>query len=197
MTKVCSAIIVFAVFCGVLAAALTQFEQDFLDAHNNKRRIVVPTASNMRELKWSAELASVALNYSRKCVYKHNPNKYEEAPSFRRVGENLRYDTNENTPFEVVTSWDDEKHDYDYYANTCVPNKKCGHYTQVAWAETEYVGCAVTLCTPLVDKSDSAYFYVCNYGERGNMNCDRPYIEGSTCSQCPSGYTCTNKLCRR
>ncbi|XP_061194317.1 peptidase inhibitor 16-like [Saccostrea echinata] len=165
-------------------------------AHNAKRRSVVPTASNMIELKWSAELASVAENYSRKCVYGHNPNKYDEAPSFKRVGENLRYSTREETPLEVVSSWDDERIDYNYNANTCAPDKKCGHYTQVAWAETEYVGCAVTKCTPLVGKSDSAYYYVCNYGERGNMNGNRPYISGTPCSQCPSGYTCSNKLCR-
>ena len=30
----------------------------------------------------------------------------------------------------------------------------------------------------------------------GNMNGNRPYIKGSSCSQCPSGYTCNNGLCR-
>lgn len=43
--------------------------------------------------KWSDELATVAQNYANKCVYGHNPNKYEEAPSFERVGENLYYNT--------------------------------------------------------------------------------------------------------
>lgn len=40
-------------------------------------------------------MATVAQNYANKCVYGHNPNKYEEAPSFERVGENLYYNTGE------------------------------------------------------------------------------------------------------
>lgn len=41
--------------------------------------------------KWSDELATVAQNYANKCVSGHNPNKYDEAESFKRVGENLYY----------------------------------------------------------------------------------------------------------
>lgn len=35
--------------------------------------------------------------------------------------------------------------------------------------------------------------------QSGNMNGDRPYIHviGSTCSQCPSGYSCNNGLCSK
>ncbi|XP_078313034.1 GLIPR1-like protein 1 [Crassostrea virginica] len=187
-------VLALSLCCWESTAALTSVQQEFLDAHNAKRRVVSPSAANMRELKWSDELATVAQNYANKCVYGHNPNKYEEAPSFETVGENLYYYTAQVPPTRAVTYWDNEKYDYDFDTNTCIDF--CGHYTQVAWAETEYVGCAIAYCKPLEGKKPEAYYYVCNYGERGNMNGNRPYIKGSSCSQCPSGYTCNNGLCR-
>lgn len=33
----------------------------------------------------------IGQNYANKCVSGHNPNKYDEAESFKRVGENLYY----------------------------------------------------------------------------------------------------------
>nr|XP_034330685.1 GLIPR1-like protein 1 [Crassostrea gigas] len=102
------------------------------------------------------------------------------------------------SPSTAVNDWDDEKFYYNYGANTC--SFVCGHYTQVVWAETEYVGCAVASCSPLVLPGgttwSSGYYYVCNYGESGNFNGARPYVSGATCSQCPSGYTCNNNLCQ-
>ena len=37
------------------------------------------------------------------------------------------------SPDVAVTSWDNEKADYDYATDTCDPNSRfgCGHYTQV------------------------------------------------------------------
>nr|XP_034330687.1 peptidase inhibitor 16-like [Crassostrea gigas] len=199
MKQACLILLFVAYFCPSVCS-LTTFQQQFLDVHNEKRRIVNPTAANMRELKWSDELATVAQNYANKCVSGHNPNKYDKAESFKRVGENLYYSKDEATPRKAVEFWDNEKNSYDFGTNNCTHEKTCGHYTQVVWAETEYVGCAVAFCDPLIREGwSSGYFYVCNYGERGNMNGDRPYIHviGSTCSQCPSGYSCNNGLCSK
>nr|XP_022336098.1 repressed by EFG1 protein 1-like [Crassostrea virginica] len=121
-------VLALSLCCWETTAALTSIQQEFLDAHNAKRRVVSPSAANMRELKWSDELATVAQNYANKCVYGHNPNKYEEAPSFEKVGENLYYNTTQVPPTRAVTYWDNEKYDYDYDTNTCTD--VCGHYTQ-------------------------------------------------------------------
>ncbi|XP_078312679.1 GLIPR1-like protein 1 [Crassostrea virginica] len=153
----------------------------------------------MRELKWSGELASIAQNHANKCVYAHNPSRSSQSASFAYVGENLYANTAQVSPSYAVTYWDDEKNFYNYDTNTCSAptDMTCAHYTQNVWAETEYVGCAVAYCTPLQGFSwPSAYYYVCNYGIGGNFNGNRPYIKGSSCSQCPSGYTCNNGLCR-
>ncbi|XP_052703442.1 uncharacterized protein LOC128179829 [Crassostrea angulata] len=107
--------------------------------HNEKRRIVNPTAANMRELKWSDELATVAQNYANKCVSGHNPYKSDEAESFKRVGENLYYSKYEATPRKAVEYWDNEKNSYDFGTNICTHEKTCSHYTQKWSAELAIV----------------------------------------------------------
>ena len=43
---------------------------------------------------------------------------------------------------DALIMFKNETVDYDYWSNWCRPGKKCGHYTQMVWAETEAVGCA-------------------------------------------------------
>lgn len=45
-----------------------------------------------------------------------------------------------------------------------------GHYTQVVWAATTSVGCAVQYCPPgTMAEGMGAYFSVCNYLPAGNV----------------------------
>ena len=44
-----------------------------LDKHNELRRIVKPEASNMLKMKWYEYLEKLAQDYSRRCVFEHNP----------------------------------------------------------------------------------------------------------------------------
>nr|XP_022307789.1 cysteine-rich venom protein latisemin-like [Crassostrea virginica] len=162
-------------------------DQEFLNAHNNKRRIVSPTAANMKEMKWSQELATIARNYAQKCQFAHNTQRSSQSSTFSYVGENLYIGP--GSPSELVTAWDDEKSDYFFSSNTC--NGVCGHYTQVVWYASEYLGCARVQC------GTNYYLSVCNYGPGGNFNNLRPYTSGTPCSQCPSGYSCNNKLCSK
>ncbi|XP_061181190.1 GLIPR1-like protein 1 [Saccostrea echinata] len=90
------------------------------------------------------------------------------------------------TPAEAVNWWYAEVSKYNYNANSC--SGVCGHYTQVVWANSEYLGCAKQRCS-------NFYIYVCNYGPGGNISGRRPYSQGRRCSRCPSGYRCYNRLC--
>uniref|UniRef100_A0A8C6RNX8 SCP domain-containing protein n=1 Tax=Nannospalax galili TaxID=1026970 RepID=A0A8C6RNX8_NANGA len=72
--------------------------------------------------------------------------------------------------------------------NTRKCKKVCGHYTQVVWADSYKVGCAVQFCP-----RDGAHF-ICNYGPAGNYP-TWPYERGAVCSDCPKDDMCLNKLC--
>ncbi|KAG5886660.1 hypothetical protein JTB14_009478 [Gonioctena quinquepunctata] len=54
-------------------------------------------------------------------------------------------------------------------------------FTQVVWAETTRVGCAMT-------REGDNYYLVCNYGNTGN-EIGSP-VKGTPCSKCPPGMSC-------
>ncbi|XP_048780979.2 peptidase inhibitor R3HDML-like [Ostrea edulis] len=176
-------------------------QQEYLDAHNTARSIVSPTATNMRKMKWSDELAQVAQNYANKCIWGHNSARTSDTKAltsqFSYVGENL-YVTSRSSvlPSSAVESWDDEKSDYSYGTQACTG--VCGHYTQVVWANSEYVGCASSTCSSFTGLSSSfngGTIVVCNYGPGGNYGGQKPFESGTSCNSCPSGYSCSNNLC--
>ncbi|XP_022325337.2 GLIPR1-like protein 1 [Crassostrea virginica] len=160
---------------------------EFLNAHNEKRRIVSPAAANMREMKWSNELATIARNFASRCGHGHNSARSSQSASFQYVGENIY--RGYGSARDAVELWDSEKKYYHFSSNTC--SSVCGHYTQVVWYKSEYLGCARVKC------GTNDYNIVCNYGEGGNVNNRRPYTSGTPCSRCPRGSTCNNGLCRR
>lgn len=68
--------------------------------------------------------------------------------------------------------------------------RKVGHYTQMIWATTEYIGCARVSYRP--EKKNRIYQYVvCNYGPAGNVHERDIYEIGTPCSKCPSGTNCS------
>lgn len=51
------------------------------------------------------------------------------------VGENLYITSNyqyEGVTKAAIQAWYNEKSDYEYESNTCMPGEVCGHYTQVS-----------------------------------------------------------------
>lgn len=179
---------------------ITSEQKKYVDAHNVARANVNPSAANMRKMKWNDDLAVVAQNYANKCVWAHNSARTTETrgltSKFSYVGENLYVATGSIDPTEVVESWDSEKKDYTYSFNTC--SDICGHYTQVVWADSEYLGCASKTCSSisgLPSIFNGGTIVVCNYGNGGNVNGMKPYVSGTPCSSCPSGYSCSGNLC--
>ncbi len=63
-----------------------------------------------------------------------------------------------------------------------------GHYTQLVWAESSLLGCGQI--TYDQDRFVNQ-FVVCNYGPAGNVIGSPIYTEGSACSLCPDGTTCS------
>ncbi|XP_018594388.2 cysteine-rich secretory protein LCCL domain-containing 2-like isoform X1 [Scleropages formosus] len=180
--------------------------KEILKLHNKLRGGVYPTASNMEYMVWDDELERSAARWARQCVWDHGP--AELLPS---IGQNLavhwgRY----RSPAQHVQAWYDEVKDYTYpYRHECRPfcpdrcsGPMCTHYTQLVWATTSRVGCAVHVC-PRMDVWrevwENAVYLVCNYSPKGNWIGEAPYKHGQPCSQCPPGYGggCRVNLCHK
>ncbi len=134
-------------------------------AHNAVRE-----AHGVPPLEWDPVLAGIAQAWADSCVdveyppglIDHNPNRSDGYPTY--VGENVFGSGSVPTGQEVVDLWASEEANYDYDTNSCADNAMCGHYTQVVWAETTHVGCALGHCPGLAYE----YVVVCDYGPGGN-----------------------------
>uniref|UniRef100_A0A8C1ESA1 Cysteine-rich secretory protein LCCL domain containing 2 n=1 Tax=Cyprinus carpio carpio TaxID=630221 RepID=A0A8C1ESA1_CYPCA len=178
--------------------------EEILQLHNKLRGAVHPTASNMEYMVWDDELEKSATYWAEQCQWEHGPKNL-----LMSIGQNLavhwgRY----RSPAYHVQAWYDEVKDYTYpYPHECNPwcpercsGPMCTHYTQLVWATTNRVGCAVHVC-PRIDVWgeiwENAVYLVCNYSPKGNWIGEAPYQHGPPCSQCPPSYGggCRDKLC--
>ncbi|NXA45017.1 GLIP1 protein, partial [Nothocercus julius] len=174
-----------------------KFIKDCVTAHNDFRSKVNPSASNMLRMSWDSALAKTAKAWAKKCKFKHNiylkkPGKVH--PTFTPVGENIW--TGTATIFSVdvaLSDWFNEVGSYNFHSNSC--SGQCGHYTQVVWATSYKVGCAVHFCNTVEYFPGllKAAHFVCNYGPAGNYQ-TKPYKAGQSCSGC-STDKCANNLC--
>ncbi|XP_038235975.1 glioma pathogenesis-related protein 1-like [Dermochelys coriacea] len=175
----------------------TQFIKKCVNAHNNFRSKVNPPASNMFHMSWDSALAKSAKAWAKRCHFDHNVYlkvRGKVHPNFTPVGENIW--TGSLSLFSVsaaISKWYNEVTDYDFETHYCT--RMCGHYTQVVWATSYKVGCAVQFCpsvTGFKGLTNGAHF-VCNYGPAGNYP-TQPYKTGAACSDC-NGEKCVDQLC--
>lgn len=174
------------------------FIKNCVDTHNLYRSQVDPPASDMLYMSWDGILAEVALAWSKKCIFDHNSDlktKGKLHPVFNTLGENIYVTAGSkvNVPAAIQLWYDEVKH-YNYDSRRCT--KVCGHYTQIVWASSYKVGCAVHYCPNGITSYSSApsSIFVCDYGPPGNYP-RHPYSRGNACTKCPQEW-CENKLCR-
>eukprot|EP00105_Crassostrea_gigas_P036728 XP_019920876.1 PREDICTED: GLIPR1-like protein 1 [Crassostrea gigas] len=102
----------------------------FLEAHNTYRRNFRPRAANMKELKWSEELASKAQKWASKCL--NEPDPVTSSPSFTCVGEHRYLGFGTPKASNAVSLWTSQSYNYNYSSDYC--SKKtasCDKYKQV------------------------------------------------------------------
>jgi pathogenesis-related protein 1 len=130
----------------------------FLDGHNKARAEV-----GVPPLKWNNTVAAYARKYANTriadCNLEHSDGPYGECIA-EGYG-NLR-------AADAVRMWAGEKQYYDHKSNKCIGGE-CGHYTQVVWRDTKYLGCAKVKC------HNGWMFVTCNYDPPGNYDGESPY----------------------
>ncbi|XP_059145897.1 GLIPR1-like protein 1 isoform X2 [Physella acuta] len=143
-------------------------------------------ASDMMAMKWDEKLEKSAQVYSEKCIFEHSKNR-ENLAGYRYVGENLYAGTGEFDPPNVIQLFYDEKYNYSYDTGQCFISM-CGHYTQVVWSSSNFLGCGVKYCPVLQGAStfDHGYIVVCHYGPGGNIQGRKPFTKGDKCTKCPA-----------
>lgn len=142
----------------------TAWQQQWLDAHNEER-----ATKNIAPLKWDKRLVDTARKWTAKlakeCNLVHSDFGYGEnlAASFGGNGK-------PKTPREVTGMWIKEKNWYDYKTNKSTNGKAVGHYTQVMWKTSKFVGCWSHKCD-----NKNGYVYSCNYDPPGNFRGRKPW----------------------
>ncbi|KAG7236660.1 hypothetical protein INR49_000641 [Caranx melampygus] len=153
---------------------------------------------------WDNELARTAEAWAATCMWAHGPPYL-----LQFYGQNLSVRTGGyQSILQLVKPWYDEVNDYVFpYPRLCNPScpllcygPMCTHYTQMVWASTNRVGCAVQTCYNMFVWGalwTEATFLVCNYSPKGNWIGEAPYRVGVPCSACPSSYggACSNNMC--
>ncbi|XP_034445969.1 peptidase inhibitor R3HDML [Hippoglossus hippoglossus] len=165
-----------------------------LDYHNRVRSQVSPPAANMEYMLWDDGLAQSADSWASLCIWDHGPTQ-----TMKYTGQNLSITSGRfQSITDLVRSWYNERHQFSY-PSRCT-GSVCSHYTQMVWASTSRLGCAVRKCSNVNVFGSSwreATLLVCNYSIKGNWVGEAPYKTGRPCSVCPSSYggSCWRNQC--
>ncbi|XP_028625624.1 peptidase inhibitor R3HDML [Grammomys surdaster] len=175
-----------------------------LDYHNHIRASVHPPAANMEYMVWDEQLARSAEAWATQCIWAHGPSQL-----MKYVGQNLSIHSGRyRSVVDLVKSWSEEKRHYLFPApKDCTPHcpwlcsgPVCSHYTQMVWASSSRLGCAVHTCSSINvwgSTWQQAVYLVCNYAIKGNWIGEAPYKTGKPCSACPPSYqgNCNSNMC--
>ena len=140
--------------------------EDLLQLHNKTRAEV-----GVGPLSWSQKLAIYAQEWanhlaSTTCRLEHRP---RSGRGEHEYGENLFMGTaGYYSVADAVKAWVDEKVYYRGETLNASNWNASGHYTQVVWESTTYVGCAKVECKGNI-------IVVCNYDPPGNILGQKPY----------------------
>jgi hypothetical protein len=134
--------------------------KEFLDAHNRVR-----AQYGVPPLRWSNKLARYARRWSEArrfdCVGMHS--------SGSPYGENIFWGSGWDwRAVSAVADWASEASFYDWRAQACHPGQECGHFKQLVWRTTKYVGCGRAECY------NGFSFFTCSYDPPGNYKGEEP-----------------------
>ncbi len=137
-----------------------------VDRHNAIRQELYSGA----DMSWSEEIATSAQAYAdvlgASGVMEHDA-------SNDKYGENLAIATYNISYADSTDLWYSEKPYYDYASNSCLPDKVCGHYTQIIWKNSTQLGCGSSNVE--TGRFEGGIIVVCRYSPPGNWIGQQPY----------------------
>jgi hypothetical protein len=172
--------------------ALNKQEQAILiDRHNYFRMTALPfQAGNMMRILWSEELANEAAVEAKTCSASSRAgiNAHIQPDDGNTIAKLIDRSFQEwviDTAFQSIKSLKaPSKH------GDAIGTNVYNSYSQVVWAETKEVGCALASCDNGLKKA-----FVCKYGPAGNTPGAPWYVHDIQCNSCPEGTLCKVGLC--
>lgn len=139
----------------------SQDARGLLNFHNQSRAAV-----GVDGLQWSQKLAGYAQFWADHLASSGCRMQHRQGDNY---GENLFMGTaGYYSAVDAAKSWEAEKQ---YYRGQVLSSSNwhaSGHYTQMVWRDTSYVGCGQSQC-------NGSLIVVCNYDPPGNYMGHRPY----------------------
>lgn len=169
--------------------------QAIVNAHNQVRANVVPSATNMPAMTWDVGLARLSQRRAETCQFYHEDYSQRTLVNMPTltVGQNIFKTSKGYTNLtalwlDSVNAWASEKSDFTYGSSANVFSS-VGHYTQIVNKNAVRVGCGAANC------AGTSYVY-CDYalGQMSN-EVNSPYASGQSCSSCGSAGS-ANNLCK-
>ncbi|KAJ9598966.1 hypothetical protein L9F63_010560, partial [Diploptera punctata] len=183
-----------------------------VDKHNEMRRCIakgikykpnhqnIPKAANMMKLEWNEQSARVAQKWAEQCQFKHDLcRKLEDMDNGQNIGSRFSKKQLTEIPYvELLEEMFEEIIKFNVsYIDKFKMLSGTGHFTQLIWAKTKYIGCGASFYQLREENNTYRLLLVCNYGPKGNMKGESIYIEGESCSSCPAGSICEDGLCTK
>ena len=159
----------------------SEAKKTLLSEHNKCRR---NAHADLSPLQWDDAAALFAQRQAEKCLFQHSSAASRRAERSGGLGENLAMGGTSAGAVEAESAewqkvrvsagfrhWCEEAAWYNSTTRVCRARSghSCGHYTQVVWAATTHVGCAVALCP------SQHWILVCNYAPPGNTQGKNPF----------------------
>ncbi|XP_077292273.1 venom allergen 5.02-like [Arctopsyche grandis] len=183
----CCLVVLFAAEAREISGSVSCDDKKIIiDKLNELRREVAegkligqPKASNMNLLVWDDKLQELAQNWALQGKMAHNQNRHDDR---FQVGENIYFSFDPRAEVKAnwtaaAESWFAENKVYTYSKGFSMST---GHYTQVVWADTIYVGCGFSHYR---ENGQTTGTYVCNFGPAGNFADQYPYETGTGCEE--------------
>ncbi|KAH9809263.1 CAP domain-containing protein, partial [Melampsora americana] len=127
----------------------------WVKGHNKVRKMYT-----VADVTWNPQLALAAARQADTCYFKHTPQN--------RYGENIA--AGQQSIEQVMNEWVFGPGERDSYVRTDPTSHS--HYTQVVWADTKQIGCAVKTCNQFGGAAlgpGPVKFWVCEYDPPGNV----------------------------